>query len=189
MILLLVSANYLASDYCYGIEMQRALQRHQDHEARVIPILLSSVDWKGAPFEHLQVLPSNAQPITGWSNLDDAFTDIAIGIRKTIQDLSFPSASALRTPLQSIQKIPYQPSSSVRTILLKTLLVLSIIAFLIGVFIGIMSLTFQSGSTGITMTNGNTNTISHGNTSAIKNSNGNVINTCDTCQVNDNSNK
>ena len=68
MILLLISADFLASDYCYGIEMQRALQRHQANEARVIPILLRSVDWKGAPFEHLQALPTGAKPITSWSN-------------------------------------------------------------------------------------------------------------------------
>src|ERR1700686_211738 len=48
-ILLLVSADFLASDYCYGIEMQRALQRHQAHEAAVIPILLRPVDCYGAP--------------------------------------------------------------------------------------------------------------------------------------------
>src|SRR5713226_5126476 len=33
-ILLLVSADFLASDYCYGVEMQRALQRHQAKQAR-----------------------------------------------------------------------------------------------------------------------------------------------------------
>ena len=36
-ILLLVSADFLASDYCYGIEMERALQRHQTKQARVLP--------------------------------------------------------------------------------------------------------------------------------------------------------
>ena len=48
-ILLLISPDFFASDYCYGIEMKRALERHQAGEARVIPILLRPVDWKGAP--------------------------------------------------------------------------------------------------------------------------------------------
>src|ERR1700726_4202348 len=37
-ILLLISADFLASNYCSGLEMQRALERHQANEARVIPI-------------------------------------------------------------------------------------------------------------------------------------------------------
>src|SRR6266849_1847264 len=60
-ILLLVSADFLASDYCYSTEMQRALERHQNKEACVIPILLRPVDWKDAPFAQLQALPTNAK--------------------------------------------------------------------------------------------------------------------------------
>ena len=49
-ILLLVSADFLASDYCSGVEMKRALERHQANQARVIPILLRPTDWQDAPF-------------------------------------------------------------------------------------------------------------------------------------------
>jgi TIR domain len=101
-ILLLISADFLASDYCYGIEMQRALERHNANEARVIPILLRSVDWKGAPFVHLQALPTGAKPITTWSNQDAAFTDVAAGIRRVIEDLSSLAASAPRAALPPI---------------------------------------------------------------------------------------
>jgi TIR domain/NACHT domain len=86
-ILLLVSSDFLASDYCYQVEMQRALERHQSGEARVIPILLRPVDWHEAPFAHLQSLPRNAQPVTLWDNQDAAFRDIAEGIRTTVEDL------------------------------------------------------------------------------------------------------
>src|SRR5579864_845368 len=67
-ILLLISADFLASDYCYGVEVQRALQLHQTKQARVLPILLRPVNWKGAAFEHLQALPTGAKPITTWEN-------------------------------------------------------------------------------------------------------------------------
>lgn len=40
----------MASEYCYGFEMQRALERHMRGEARVIPILLRPVLFKDAPF-------------------------------------------------------------------------------------------------------------------------------------------
>ena len=92
-ILLLISPDFFASDYCYGIEMTRALERHEAHEARVIPILLRPVDWKGAPFAHLQALPTNAKPVTTWSNRDEAFADVAAGIRRAIEALARLSAS------------------------------------------------------------------------------------------------
>jgi len=52
-ILLLVSPAFIKSDYCYGKEMQRAIERHRAKQACVIPILLRPVDWEGAPFAHL----------------------------------------------------------------------------------------------------------------------------------------
>jgi tetratricopeptide (TPR) repeat protein len=86
-ILLLVSANFLASDYCYDIELKLAMERHEAGEARVIPVILRPCDWSGAPFGKLQALPKNAKPITIWPNQDEAFTDIAKGIRKVAEEL------------------------------------------------------------------------------------------------------
>lgn len=56
-ILLLVRSDFIASHYCYDIEMQRALERHARGEARVIPVILRPCEWREAPFAHLQVLP------------------------------------------------------------------------------------------------------------------------------------
>jgi hypothetical protein len=64
LILLLVSSDFLSSDYCYGTEMQRALQRHAAKEAQVIPILLRSCVWQNAPFATLEMSPAGAKPIT-----------------------------------------------------------------------------------------------------------------------------
>lgn len=87
-ILLLISADFLASEYCYEIELDRAMKRHEAREARVIPIILRDVDWRDAPFGKLQALPSNAKPVTSWPNRDEAFADVARGIRATIEALS-----------------------------------------------------------------------------------------------------
>ena len=87
LILLLITPDFLASDYCYGIEMQRAMERHDARLARVIPILLRPVDWHEAHFAHLQCLPHNEQPVTLWSNRDEAFLDIVKGIRTAIDYL------------------------------------------------------------------------------------------------------
>ena len=87
-ILLLVSADFLASDYCYDVELKRAMERHEANEARVIPIILREVLWKGAPFGKLQALPKNAKAVTNWSNLDQAFADIAKGIQRAVEEIT-----------------------------------------------------------------------------------------------------
>ena len=81
-ILLLVSADFIGSDYCWGIEVKRAMEQHNTGIARVIPIVLRAVDWSGAPFSKLQALPKDAKPVTSWLNQDEAFADIARGIRQ-----------------------------------------------------------------------------------------------------------
>lgn len=84
-ILLLISADFLASDFCWGVELAQAMTRHENKQALVIPVILREVDWQGAPFGKLQALPKNAKPVTNWSNQDQAFTDIARGIRKAVE--------------------------------------------------------------------------------------------------------
>ncbi|MFM7529368.1 MAG: TIR domain-containing protein [Nodosilinea sp.] len=80
-ILLLISAHSLSDDTCYPLEIQRAVERHQAGEAHTIPILLRPVDWVNTPFSQLLVLPKNHQPITTWENQDEAFREVADGIR------------------------------------------------------------------------------------------------------------
>src|SRR5713226_3133531 len=62
-VLFLISADFVASDYCYGKEMLRALERHERNEAKVIPIILRPVDWSDAPFSRLQALPKDGKPV------------------------------------------------------------------------------------------------------------------------------
>jgi Leucine-rich repeat (LRR) protein len=83
-ILLLVSADFMSSDYCYGKEMQRALEMHEQGKVRVLPILLRPVDWQDAPFAKLQILPTGALSITEWQNQDKALADVAQQIRVVV---------------------------------------------------------------------------------------------------------
>lgn len=87
-ILLLVSSDFINSDYCYGIEMERALERREAGEARVIPIILRPVDWHRAPFGELKALPKDGKAITMWGNRDEAFLDVAKGIRRIVEELN-----------------------------------------------------------------------------------------------------
>lgn len=95
LILLLVSPDFMASDYCYQIEMQHALQRQASGLAYVIPIILRPVDWQNAPFSALPCLPRNGCSVTLWSNQDQAFHDIVLGIREAIDAMKGSSSTAL----------------------------------------------------------------------------------------------
>ena len=93
LILLLISPDFIASDYCYTLEMTRALERHDRNNACVIPIILRPVDWQSSSFGRLQALPTNGKPITTWRNRDEAFFTIAKGIRAAIESIHAISAS------------------------------------------------------------------------------------------------
>src|ERR1051325_2689400 len=87
-ILLLVSADFLASDYCYGIEMAKAMQRHEAGEARVIPVILRPCLWQNKPFGKLTALPKNGKPVISWEDVDEALLNVAEGISRVIDELT-----------------------------------------------------------------------------------------------------
>jgi tetratricopeptide (TPR) repeat protein len=87
LILLLISPDFMASDYCYGKEMKRALERHQAGTCRVLPILLRPTYWEEAPFSTIQLLPIDAKPITRWPDREEAFQGVVAEISRTIKDL------------------------------------------------------------------------------------------------------
>ena len=100
-ILLLVSAEFLASRYCRDVEIARAMERHESGTARVIPVILRPVDWHTAPFGKLQALPQDGKAVTEWTNRDKAFTDIARGIREAVITLSGAASSTNGVHLES----------------------------------------------------------------------------------------
>src|ERR1700737_1518724 len=87
-ILLFISADFMDSDFCYSIEMTRAIARHDANQARVLPIILRPCDWKGTPFAELQILPTGGKAVTRWPTHDDAFEDVIQGIRLAIANLA-----------------------------------------------------------------------------------------------------
>lgn len=89
-ILLLISPAFMNSEYCYSIEMKRALERHEQGEARVIPIILRHIHWEVQPLYKLQALPKDALPVisSAWHNPDEAFFDVVEGILKVFAEIS-----------------------------------------------------------------------------------------------------
>ncbi|MEZ4313786.1 MAG: TIR domain-containing protein, partial [Polyangiaceae bacterium] len=91
-IVLLVSADYLASEHIREIEGARALQRHEHGQVRVVPVLLRPCLWEEAAFAHLAPLPAGGRPITSWPNRDEAWLEVAKGIRDLAKDGAAQSA-------------------------------------------------------------------------------------------------
>jgi len=86
-ILLLVSADFIASDYCYEIEMKRALERHEKDEARVIPVILRDCKWNNTPFAKLQALPKDSKAVKKWTDKDSAWRNVAEGIERVVEEI------------------------------------------------------------------------------------------------------
>lgn len=86
-ILLLISVDFIASDYCYNNEMTEALKMHENKKAVVVPVILRSCDWTSAPFSNLLALPTDGKSITTWSDKDLAFLNVAKGIKNIITKL------------------------------------------------------------------------------------------------------
>ncbi|MFN6464861.1 MAG: toll/interleukin-1 receptor domain-containing protein [Nostoc sp. DedVER02] len=122
-ILLLISSDFLASDYCYDIELALAMERHTTGEACVIPVVLREVDWKGAVFGKLQALPKNADPVANWGNSDQAFADVARGIRKAVEELKQqPIPQAISQLTSSVIKIEQELNANDLEILTELLI-------------------------------------------------------------------
>jgi TIR domain len=84
-ILLMVSSNFLASDYCYDRELARALERHERKEAVVIPVIVQPCDWQHSDLKHLRATPPDGKPISKFPNPHDAYLAIVTDVRKATE--------------------------------------------------------------------------------------------------------
>ena len=104
LVLLLVSKDFIDSDYIFGNELTVAMQRHQAGFATVVPIIVRAIDIdpddrEALPFLSLQGLPTDMRPVTSWPNRDEAWTNVAKGLRATVKMIHEKKASsAARSP-------------------------------------------------------------------------------------------
>ena len=87
-ILLLVSADFLDSEYCYKIEMSHAMERHKKGTARVIPVILRPCDWHSTPFGRLMAYPPDDMPIVKHTPIDDGYLEVVKAVRRAVKELS-----------------------------------------------------------------------------------------------------
>lgn len=84
-ILLLISVDFNNSQYIWDKELKVALERHRRNEARVIPVILRTCEWSEMPYAKLQALPGGAKPISSFGDPDEAYTEVAKGIRAVVE--------------------------------------------------------------------------------------------------------
>jgi hypothetical protein len=97
-ILLLISSDFIASRYCYELEMAEALARHKNGEAVVIPVILRPCNWTGLPFGKLQAATREGKPAQKYPNLDDAFLEITQNIEIVAKRLAANNNRLVATP-------------------------------------------------------------------------------------------
>jgi hypothetical protein len=115
-ILLLISADFLASDYCYDNEMKYALERHERNEAVVIPVILRPCDWKDTRFGKLQAVPTNGKPVVKFLTLDDAFLEITDQIKRVTDEINKTKnlSNIAQPPTREKEKVLVSRSSNLR---------------------------------------------------------------------------
>jgi hypothetical protein len=100
---------FLASKYCYDVEVMRAMERHEAGEARVIPVILRYCDWHEAPFGKLVAAPKDGKPIKSWPDIDEAFLDVVRHIRAALPK------KAAESPLPTTSLQPQAPQHRSRS--------------------------------------------------------------------------
>jgi hypothetical protein len=94
-IILLISSDFIASPYCYGIEMTRAMELHDSGAARVIPVILRACDWHSAPFGKLLAAPTDGRPVKSWPDIDEAFYNVTRQIRAAVDSFNLTPSNPL----------------------------------------------------------------------------------------------
>src|SRR5918994_2380607 len=105
LVLLLVTPDFMASQYIYEKEMDRAIERHKRGEARVIPIIVRPAPWEGTALDRLQALPKNARAITMWANRDQAWLNVLQGIQQAVEELLFDEPDEDHEPEKASEQI------------------------------------------------------------------------------------
>lgn len=117
LVLLLVSKDFIGSDYIWGVELAQAMQRQQQQQCEVVPIIVRAVDIDPAdaddlPFLKLQALPPDLLPVTSWANRDEAWTQVAKGLRATVSLIRSRRPAPASTPVPAPPPAPMLVTTS-----------------------------------------------------------------------------
>ena len=127
-ILLMISMDFMNSEYCFDVEVKRAIERHNDpnDNARVVPVIVRPSDWTDSEFARLQALPKGAKPISKWEDQDEAFLDVVNQLKQVIREMRgegkktaepIPEAIPQHAPVESKPEINTNPITEFRELI------------------------------------------------------------------------
>ncbi|EAA8317781.1 toll/interleukin-1 receptor domain-containing protein [Salmonella enterica subsp. enterica] len=119
-ILLLISSDFIASDYCYQVEMTNALERHNRGEAVVIPVILRECAWKMLPFGRILAATIDGKPIDKFASHDEGYVQVVDAVSRAIANLeaknpqqsAYVSSPAPVNPILQATDTVFTPRSS-----------------------------------------------------------------------------
>ena len=101
LVLLLVSPDFINSDYCYDVEMIRAVERHNLGQTIVIPVILRPCHWHDLPFGKLLAATPDGRPVTQYTSTDDGFFHVVTAIKGALKTLLKAVDTASASPVGS----------------------------------------------------------------------------------------
>jgi hypothetical protein len=113
-ILLLLSPYFLASEYCYDQEAQRAMRRHEEGSAVVIPVILQPCEWLESPFRKLRATPLDGKPVTKFPNIHDAFLGVTKDIRAAAELLGKSNSAPMIESITNRNTVDHTRSANLR---------------------------------------------------------------------------
>ncbi len=111
LVLLLLSADFMGSDYILEVELKTALRRAAEGSATVVPILLRPLDLEGLDGDDLpmalmlqrQGLPRDLKPVTSWRQREEAWVSVSKGLRAAVSEIQARRAAQ---PLAAMAAAP-----------------------------------------------------------------------------------
>ncbi len=83
-VVLLVSADFIASDYINDVIVHNSIEQHKKGEIIIIPVIVRPCDFQSLPISKFQALPRNAKPISRWEDQDEAWAEVIDQVRKVV---------------------------------------------------------------------------------------------------------
>lgn len=128
LVMLILSADFVSSPECYELLLSLATEKTKSPKSRLVPLLVRPVDLSGTPLDGLKLLPENGQPISQWTDRDEAWMEIAKCLREMISEMR-PEAEGAQSWRPSSQK-------RAREIYLRTRGFLLVLASIVSIAVG-----------------------------------------------------
>lgn len=104
--LALLSPDYIASNYCYEEEFQKALEYNAAGQLTIIPVILEPCEWQSTPFKEFKALPKDGKPISTWQNANTAFLDVIQNLRRLVQGVAENSSTPRQVAIDPVRQSP-----------------------------------------------------------------------------------